>query len=335
MASIPKTMNAIRFDRLGGPEVLQYVSDEPVPTLKDGEILVRNEFVGVNFIDTYFRSGVYKAPLPQIPGREAVGTIAAAHPSVLSSLLSLGLKVGDHVVYMGTGACATYTAVAAAKAVTVPEEVPSDVAAAGFLQGLTADTFVREAGQVRKGQWVLVQAAAGGVGLILCQILRDVGAKVVGCASTEEKCALAKEHGAEWTLLSGDADLVSKVDEITGGHGIDVVFDGVGKDTFENAMAMVARKGTIVSFGNASGVIPPVDILRLGPKCIRLMRPVVNNYLVERHELEQYSRDLFQMIRSNAVKINIHKTYDLKDVAQAQIDLSGRKTTGKLIIKID
>jgi NADPH2:quinone reductase len=334
-STIPKTMNAVRFDKIGGPEVLEYTSSEPVPALRDGEVLVRNNFVGVNFIDTYFRTGVYKAPFPQIPGREAAGVIADVHPSAHDLLSALGLKVGDRVAYLGTRACATYAAVLATKLVAIPESVPSDVAAAVLLQGLTATTFVREAGQVKKGQWVLVQAAAGGVGLNLCQILREVGAKVIGCASTEEKCELAKKHGAEWTILSGAEDLVDQVSKITGQHGVDVIFDGVGKDTFESAMAMIARKGTIVSFGNASGLVPPVDILRLGPKCIRLMRPVVNNYLVEREELEQYSSELFGWVSSGGIKTNVYKTYGLKDVAQAQIDLTSRKTTGKLVIRID
>ena len=247
MAPIPSNMKAVQIDKNGGTEVLEY-RDVAVPNLEDGQVLVRNEFCGVNYIDTYFRSGLYKSPgFPMTLGREAAGQVVAVHSSVTS-----GVKVGDRVVFMGgaTGAYAQYTTVPAGKIVKLPEALSSEKAAAVYLQGLTAWTFVREAGNVQKGQWCLVHAAAGGVGLLLTQMLRSVGAKIIGTASTDEKLEIARKNGAEYTINSKD-DLVAKVKEITGGHGVDVIFDGIGKDTFDADLEMIAMKGNLISFGNS------------------------------------------------------------------------------------
>lgn len=321
-------MKAVQISKNGGVEALEYV-DVPVPKLADGQILVKNHFAGVNFIDTYFRSGLYKAPhLPLVLGREGAGEVIDAHSSVSS------IPVGSRVVFMGTyHTYAEFSAVAARDAVVLPDGVSTETAAAAYLQGLTAWTFIREAGEVKAGQWVLVHAAAGGVGSLLVQMLRAVGARTIGTASTEEKLALARKNGAEFTVNSHD-DLVAKVKEITGGHGVDVIFDGVGKATFDDDIEMIAQKGHLVSFGNASGAVPPVNILRLTPKCIRLMRPVVNGYLSDREGLEKYTNELFEMITSGKLDIAIHEVYPLKDVARAHQDLEGRKTTGKLVIKV-
>lgn len=247
MAPIPATMKAVQIAKNGGPEVLEYV-DIPVPTPSAGQVLVKNHFSGINYIDTYFRSGLYAAPYLPLPlGREASGEIVAVHDSVS------GFAPGTRVAYMAGAPAATYaeyTAVDAVKVVAIPEGLSSEEAAAIYLQGLTAWTFIREAGEVKPGQWTFVHAAAGGVGTLLVQMLKTVGAKVIASASTDEKLALAKKYGADYLVNSND-DIVGKVKEITGGHGIDAIFDGVGKATFEADLQMIALKGHLISFGNA------------------------------------------------------------------------------------
>ncbi|OLN95787.1 putative quinone oxidoreductase [Colletotrichum chlorophyti] len=329
-SSAPQTMNGIQIPRTGGVEVLDHHTDLPVPTPSEGQVLVRNEYAGINYIDTYFRTGLYPAPLPIILGREGAGTVVSAHPSVAD------FKAGDRVVYMGSfGSYATYSAVPASSLLRLPEALSTETAAAALLQGLTAWTFVREAGEVREGDWVLVHAAAGGVGLLLVQMLRAVGAKVIGTTSSDEKCALAKKNGAEWVVNSRSQNLVEEVKKITGGHGADVIFDGVGKATFDGDLEIAARKGRLVVFGNASGAVPPFDILKLGSKNLKVMRPVVNNYVATREELDKYSTELFDMITSGKIDIAIHKVYPLQDVKTAHTDLESRKTTGKLLLKVD
>ncbi|KAL0930376.1 NADPH2:quinone reductase [Colletotrichum truncatum] len=329
-SSLPTIMNGVQIPRTGGVEVLEYHTDLPVPALSEGHVLVRNEYAGINYIDTYFRTGLYKGPLPNILGREGAGTVVAAHPSVS------GFQPGDRVVYMGSfGSYATYSAVTADNLQRIPDGVSTDQAAAALLQGLTAWTFVREAGVVQKGEWVLVHAAAGGVGLLLVQMLRAVGAKVIGTTSSDEKCELARKNGAEWIVNSKSQNLVEEVKKITGGHGVDVIFDGVGKATFDSDLEMAARKGRLVIFGNASGAVPPFDILKLGPKNLKVMRPIVNGYVATRDELEKYTSELFEMITSGKLHVAIHNAYPLSEVKTAHTDLESRKTTGKLLLKID
>ncbi|KND92431.1 putative quinone oxidoreductase [Tolypocladium ophioglossoides CBS 100239] len=304
MAPVPSTMNAVQIARNGGVEVLEHKAI-PVPTLGPGQVLVRNRFAGVNFIDTYFRTGLYPSPhFPLTLGREGAGEVVAAHASVTD------LQPGTRVVYMtgpGAGAYAQYAAVDAAKAVVIPDSISDQQAAAVLLQGLTAWTFIHEAGDVQPGQWALVHAAAGGVGLLLVQMLRSVGAKVIGTAGSKEKCELARKNGAEWTIDSRNDDVVAKVKDITGGHGVDVIFDGVGKATFDADLQMIAMKGHLISFGNASGAVPPVNILQLGPKNVKLMRPVVNGYVAERKDLERYTSALFDLVASGNVNVAIHQ----------------------------
>ena len=222
--------------------------------------------------------------------------------------------------------------------VALPKKVSSETAAASLLQGLTAITLIREAHHVQAGDWVLVHAAAGGMGLWLCQLLKATGAHVIGTASTPEKRELAKKAGAEVTLeypeSMGRETFVSKVKELSGGQGVPAVFDGVGKATFDVSLECVARKGSMVSFGNASGAVEPFTISRLSAKNVKLMRPTLFNYITTREEFEKYTKELFELIEQDKVDIAIHRTYDLKDVAQAHQDLEGRKTTGKLLLKI-
>ncbi|PHH62399.1 hypothetical protein CDD81_7195 [Ophiocordyceps australis] len=335
MAPLPSTMKVVQISQTGGIDALEY-TDVPVPSPSPNTVLVRNRFSGINYIDTYMRSGLYPVPkFPHILGREAAGDVVTAHPSVADRF-----PAGARVVYMtggnaGSGAYAQYSLVSADSLIPIPTEISYEAAAAIFLQGLTAWTFIREAANVQPEQWTLVHAAAGGVGLLLCQMLRAVGAKIIGTASTPEKCQLARQNGAGWTLDSRKDDVVARVKEITEGHGIDVIFDGVGKDTFEADLEMIALKGHLISFGNASGPVPPVNILRLGAKNVKLMRPVLFGYVSTRKELEKYASELFDLLAAGKVTVAIHETYPLKDAARAQKDIESRKTTGKLLLNCD
>ncbi|KAH8900086.1 NAD(P)-binding protein [Thozetella sp. PMI_491] len=336
MAPIPKTMPGVVIEQPGGVEVLKYKTDLPVPELKEGEILVKNELIGVNYIDIYFRSGLYKVPsYPLLTGQEAAGTVVAVHPSVSK------FKVGDRVIYLHANSYAQFNAVPTSKTLLpLPEGIAPESALAALLQGLTALTLIREAGLVTpervasENPWTLVHAAAGGTGGMLVQILRAFGARIIATAGSNEKVELARQSGAQYVINSQEEDVTARVKEITGGHGADIIFDGVGKATFEADLEMVARKGALVIFGNASGAVPPVDILRLGPKNVRLSRPVLFNYLVTEEEREKYSTELFSLIKAGKVAVKIHKIYPIQDAAQAHTDLEGRKSTGKLLLKI-
>ena len=245
MAPVPKMMKAIEIQTTGGTEVLQY-KDIPVPIPKDSESLITNEFIGVNYIDTYFRTGLYPNPKPMVLGREASGKIAALGSQVPQSL---GFANGDRVVYMGVSAYAEYTACPAEKVMKIPEGISSSDACAAFLQGLTALTLVEETHKVQSGDWVQVLAATGGVGGWLCQILRAKGAKTIGTVGSEGKVEIAKEQGADVVIVDrpGQGDVLKTVNECTNGQGVAAVFDGVGKDTFERSLECVARKGTYVA----------------------------------------------------------------------------------------
>ncbi|KAK3307121.1 uncharacterized protein B0T15DRAFT_165490 [Chaetomium strumarium] len=359
MPLIPKTMSGILIEETGGVEVLQWKTDLPVPELKEGEILVRNEFIGANYIDIYFRTGLYpSSTLPFITGKEAAGTVVAVHPSLPTSLSSttssstphIKPKEGDRVAYTSDATYAEFTALPVALAHILPPSLSTETAAAALLQGLTALTFVREAAGlprpgtsasaggallgVSSGPWALVHAAAGGTGSMLCQMLAVHGARVIGTCGGREKCEAAKRNGAQWVVDRKAEDVVARVKEITGGKGVDVIFDGVGKATFEADLEMVARKGTVVVFGNASGPVPPVDLFKLGAKNLKLMRPRVFGYIETQEELDSYTRELFDLLLAGKVKVKIHEVYPLKDVARAHSDLEGRKTTGKLLLKV-
>ena len=257
--SIPSTQRAIVVDQVGGPEVLQYRTDHPVPTPQDGQVLVKNTVAGINFIDTYFRTGLYPSPKPEILGREASGTVVALGPGTESS----GLRIGDRVVWLGTSGYAEYTAAPAAKTVRIPDGVASDVAVASFMSGLTALALTQETYAVQRGDWVLLHAAAGGTGYLMTQILKTMGARVIGTAGGPDKVALVKSLGADHVIdyrSNEGKNWPDIVREITGGRGVDVVYDSVGKDTWEGNIAAVKRKGTSVWFGNASGPIPPLPL---------------------------------------------------------------------------
>nr|POE51850.1 putative quinone oxidoreductase [Quercus suber] len=324
-------MKAVVIEKTGGVEVLQYKTDVPVPELKEGQVLVKNDKLGVNYIDTYFRTGLYPAPsLPYILGREGAGTIVRTAPG--SGDLH-GLKEGDRVVYLAEAAYAEYTPAAAAKTYKLPDGVDTTVGAAGLLQGLTALTMIRQSYHVNSGDWVLVHAAAGGTGLWLVQLLRAVGANIIGTASTEEKIALARKAGAQHLINYTKEDVKTKVDELTKGEGVIAVYDGVGKSTFDLSLDCLGRNGSLVSFGNASGAVPDVKISRLSPKNAKLMRPTLFVAIATRELFQTYTDELFdEFVAGGKIDVRVHETYPLSKVADAHNDLEGRKTTGKLLL---
>lgn len=255
MAShIPKFMSGILVEKTGGTEVLQYRTDLPVPTPKEGEVLVKNDIVGINYIDTYFRTGLYASQKPEILGREAAGHIVSLGPNVN------GFAEQDRVVWMATGGYAEYTAAPAAKTIKIPDSISSSDACAAILQGLTALTLTEESHKVEKGDWVLVTAASGGVGGWLCQILKAKGAHTIATVGSQPKVQVAKDAGAEVVLVEGEADVKAEIFKRTNGQGVIAVFDGVGRSTFDRDLEVIARKGTVVSFGNASGAVEPFAI---------------------------------------------------------------------------
>lgn len=276
----------------------------------------------------YFRSGLYPAPsFPYILGRESSGTILSTGAGNVHSL-----KAGDRVVVLSQNTYAQYTAAPSMQCHKIPDAISTKDAAAALLQGLTALTLIRESYHVQKGDWILVHAAAGGVGLWLIQLLKAVGAHVIGTCSTS-KIDLVKSHGVDVVIDYTKDDVVQRVKEATNGNGCQAVYDGVGKATFDISLECVARKGTLASFGSASGAVPPVTISRLSAKNVKLLRPTLFNYVTNREEFEQYACELFEFMIKNKIDVRVHEVYPLKDAARAQQDLEGRKTTGKLLLK--
>ena len=330
--SVPTTMRGIHIPHTGGLEVLHPTTSLPVPTPAAGELLIKTAFVGVNYIDTYLRTGLYPPPPSGVLGQEVEGTVAA----VSAEGETYGFKVGDRVAAFcpGGGAYAEFTVSPARLTAKLPAGLGEGLGAASLVQGLTALTMIRESHPVKAGETVLVHAAAGGVGLWLCQLLRAVGAKVIATASTSEKLALAKENGASELVNYKEGDWVAEVKRITGGKGVAAVFDGVGAATFEGSFEAVGRKGTLVSFGNASGPVPPFTIARLGAKNVKILRPRLGAYVEEREEFEGYAEELFKFIVSGDVKVRVHGRYKLEEAAKAQEDLEGRKTVGKLLLVV-
>ncbi|EEH06617.1 quinone oxidoreductase [Histoplasma capsulatum G186AR] len=331
--SIPATQKGVLVSKLGGPEVLEYRTDLPVPTPKEGEVLIKNNLSGVNYIDTYFRTGLYTAPKPEILGREAAGTIVAVGPGANPK----NFTVGERVAWMNTGGYAEYTAVPAeANVARVPAGLSDEDAVAGFLSGLTTLTFVREAYPVKQGDWILIHAAAGGAGFLMTQLVKMTGAKVIATAGGPAKVELVKGLGADVVIdyrSAEGANWVEKVMDVTGGEGVDAVFDSVGKDTWEGSLNVCKRKGTVVYFGNSSGPVPPLQIRLLSSKNIKVLRPTVFPYIHTQAEFDHYTEELFGLLKAGQLKVRIHKVYPLEEIAQAHIDLESRQTTGKLLLK--
>lgn len=339
MSPIPKTMKAAQVNKQGGIEEIE-VLDIPVPSPQPGEILIKTEWAGVNFIDTYFRGGVYPRPTPFTLGQEAAGTIVALPDSSdlqnSSDYQARGFKEGAKVVANGAGSLAEYVAVPWKDVEVIPEGLDTRHAASSLLQGLTALAFVREAYHVKKGDWILVHAAAGGVGLLLCQLASQFGATVIGTTSSAAKAEIAKKAGATHVINYTQTSIPEEVLKLTDGRGVEAIFDGVGATTWEDNFTSIRRKGTIVSFGNASGVVPPFSVLKLGAKNVKICRPVVNNYLVEPAEFHQYACELLDLIKSGKLNIAVHAEYPFttEGVRQTHTDITGRGTSGKLIVKI-
>ncbi|KAI8143344.1 hypothetical protein BJV82DRAFT_612414 [Fennellomyces sp. T-0311] len=320
------TMKAIVVEETGGVDKLIY-KDIPIPKATEGTVVIKNHFTGVNYIDTYHRTGIYTLPLPFVVGRESAGEIAEVGPGVTD------LKVGDRVVYTGGETYSEYTLGKAAAVAKLTDDVSYETAAAIGIQALTAWTLVRESYPVQKGDYILVHAAAGGVGLLLCQLGRYLGAKVIGTVSTAEKAVLARENGADYVINYSEEDVVAKVNEITNGLGCHGVFDGVGKSTWDISLQCARRLGSVISFGNASGVVPPISISILAQKNLKIMRPTLFNYMATREEAKKWWAEVFDLLAKGVIKTHIYKIYDLADAKQAHIDIESRKTTGKLLLK--
>ena len=298
------------------------------PSHGPGEALIKQEAVGLNYIDVYFRSGLYKAPtMPLIIGQEGAGTVLAVGPGVTA------VKPGDRVAYAGAlGGYATERVIAADRLVKLPDAIDFKTAAAMMLQGMTAQYLIRRTYQVKAGDTIVVHAAAGGVGLILCQWAKHLGATVIGVVSTEQKAELARAHGAAHTVV-GHGNLVAEVKRITGGAMVPVVYDSVGKDTWNASLDCVAPLGLMVSYGNASGPVPPVDISILSAKgSLYVTRPNLATYTAKRADLEKVAGELFDVVSKGAVKIEVNQTFPLKDAAAAHIALESRQTTGSTVL---
>lgn len=327
------TIQALQIQKQGGPEVVQVIPIPP-PTLSgSGKVIVRNEYAGVNMIDTYHFGGLYPLQCPIIIGQESAGVVEAVDPDVTS------VSVGDKVVQYGGGSYTEKQLLDAERVIRLPAAIDTKTAAAAYLQGLTALTLLKESHPVKQGDWILVTAAAGGVGLLLCQMGRAFGANVIAVTSTQAKCDLALQHGAHHALTYNKENpdaYIAEIQKITANHGVDGIFDGVGLDTWESNFAIAARKATIVTFGNASGAVPPFPPLKLAPKNLKVCRPTLFNYVTTREERERYSKELFELVEAGKVKINVHDVYGFttEEMRRAFADIKSRKTTGKLVVKI-
>ncbi|CUA67593.1 NADPH2:quinone reductase [Rhizoctonia solani] len=341
MSSIPTLMKAARVGKQGGLEEIQ-VTDIPVPTPEPNEILIKVEWAGVNFIDTYFRGGVYPRQVPFTLGQEAAGTIVSL-PTASQVLDSddykiRGFKHGARAVAYAGSSFAEYVAVPWKDVQLIPDGLSTPQAAASLAQGLTALTFVKEAYPIKQGDWVLIHAAAGGAGLLLTQLASQLGATVIGTTSSPTKAQIAQRAGATHVIdyTQTQTSVSSEVLRLTSGRGVDAIFDGVGASTWEDGFVSIRRKGTIVSFGNASGVVPPFSVLKLGAKNVKVCRPVVGNYLTEPSEFHAYSLELLDLVKSGKLKIAVHAEYPLttEGIRQSQMDITGRGTSGKLLVKV-
>jgi NADPH:quinone reductase len=320
-------LKAIQMAKTGGPEVLEYV-DIPTPAPAPGQVLVRIEASGVNFIDTYLREGRYPATLPFVPGQEAAGIVAALGEGVT------GFREGDHVAWTGTrGTYAEFACAPASDLLHVPKGLSSEDAAAALTQGFTAHYLAYDTYAIQSGDTVLVHAGAGGVGLLLTQMAKQLGATVITTVSTEEKAALSREAGADHVILYTQQHFHAEVVRIAGGVGLPVVYDSVGKTTFEDSLKCLRPRGLIALYGASSGAVPPFDLIRLaGLGSLYVTRPTLKDYVLTREALEKRAADVFGWILSGKLKVRIGHRYPLAEAAQAQRDLEARKTTGKVLL---
>lgn len=316
----------------GGPEVMA-LRELPTPEPGPAQALVRVEACGVNFIDVYQREGRYPVQLPFIPGQEAAGTIASLGPADHGAT-SVGLKIGDRVAWANVlGSYAEFAVVPLSRLITVPEGVTARQAAGAMLQGMTAHYLAHATYPIRPDDTVLIHAGAGGVGLLLTQMAKGLGARVFSTVSTDEKAALARQAGADETILYTREDFTARVRELTGGRGLPVVYDSVGKSTFDGSLACLRPRGMLVLFGGSSGAVPPFDLIRLSTMgSLYVTRPTLKDYTATREELEQRAGDVLRWIADGTLKLRLEHTYPLADAAQAHRDLEARKTTGKVLL---
>jgi len=319
---------AVKFHKTGGPEVLSF-EDVVVGKPGRGEARIRHTAIGLNFIDTYHRSGLYPLPLPSGIGLEGAGVVEAVGAGVSH------VKPGDRVAYAGgpPGAYSEERIMPAEKLVKIPRGVSDDEAAAVMLKGLTVQMLIRRVYRVQKGETVLFHAAAGGVGLIACQWLNALGATVIGTVGSDAKAKIAKAHGCHHTINYSKENFADRVREITKGRGVPVVFDSVGKDTFQGSLDCLQPRGLLAVFGNGSGPVKDVDVNILAKGSFYLCRPTIMTYTAQRSDLEAGAKDLFSVIKSGKVKIEINQRYALSDAVQAHKDLAARKTTGSTVFK--
>ncbi|HVC54355.1 MAG TPA: quinone oxidoreductase [Stellaceae bacterium] len=323
-------VQAIRMAKTGGPEVLEWLAVE-VGKPGPGQVRLKHSAVGLNYIDTYQRSGLYPMPLPSGLGSEAAGIIEEVGPGVS------GLKVGDRVAYAGgpLGAYSEGRVMPADRLVPVPDGITDSQAAAMMLKGMTAWYLIRRTHVVKPGETILIHAAAGGVGLIVCQWAKHLGATVIGTVGDAQKAALAKAHGCDHPINYRTEDFVARVNDITGGKKLPVVYDSVGKDTFFKSLDCIAPLGLMALFGQSSGAVPPVDLgILAGKGSLFVTRPTLNTYTATREDLLTASGDLFDVVLKGAVKIEVNQSYALRDAAQAHRDLQDRKTTGSTVFTV-
>ena len=320
-------MKAIQISEVGGPEALTFV-DLPTPTPKANEAVVQIKAAGVNFIDVYFREGRYPTSLPFVNGQEAAGVVTHVGSDVKL------VKRGDRVAYTGAlGSYAEYAAVPESRLVKIPDELDFEQAAAAMLQGMTAHYLSHSAYKLQSGETALIHAAAGGVGLLLVQMAKRIGARVIGTVGTHEKAPLAREAGADECIVYTEKDFEIETRFSTGDKGVHVIYDGVGKDTFDKDLNILRPRGYLVLFGASSGAVPPFDLIKLSQKgSLYITRPTLGHYTATREELDWRANDVLQAIVRGDLKLRIHKKYSLEEAQQAHRDLEGRKTTGKLLL---
>ena len=321
-------VKAIRFEQTGGPEVMQWV-DVALGAPGPGEVRIKQEAVGLNYIDVYFRTGHYPLPLPAGLGMEAAGVVTDVGQGVTR------FKTGDRVAYVARppGAYAEERVLPADALVALPDAISFDDAASAMLQGLTAQYLLRRTYRVQPGETILIHAAAGGVGLFVCQWAKALGATVIGTVGSDEKAALAKAHGCDHAIVYTRENFTERVKEITNGQGVPVVYDSIGRDTYKGSLDCLAPLGYFVSFGSASGPLPPIEAAEFSNRgSLFFTRPTLFSYMAKREWLDAMAAELFDVIGSGKVKTNVRQRYALKDVGQAHCDLEARKTTGSTIL---